>query len=472
MRRAWIVVATALATAVTAVVAVVAQPRPQSAEAFPASSRSALIGYLSGISGQYTVTGQHNREPNTDPTKWTRVAQQLTGQTPGLWGGDFLFQSADVSSRQTMVSEAIRQWQGGSLVALTWHMCPPTMGSTCGWDSAGVLSHLSDTQWSQLVTDGTSLNTAFKNRLNEAVPYLRQLQNAGVPVLFRPVHEMNEGWSWWGGRPGANGSRKLFQIVHDFYAAQSLTNLVWVWNVKDVNMGSIADYWPGPSYVDLATLDMWVKYAPSTSDYQAMLNIAGGKPIALAEVGQVPSVALLQAQPRWTYFMVWAEYLTDPAYNNNAAVQNTYFNSRVLVRGEFTVPGSGGGGGSGTGQITGLAGKCLDVAAAGTANGTKVQLYTCNGTGAQQWTVGTDGTIRALGKCLDVAGGTNADGTKVQLWDCVGNDHQRWSRVGQTLVNPATGRCLDATGQSSADGTQIQIWTCNGQTNQRWTLPA
>ena len=65
-----------------------------------------------------------------------------------------------------------------------------------------------------------------------------------------------------------------------------------------------------------------------------------------------------------------------------------------------------------TGPITGLAGKCVDVAGASTANGTAVQLYTCNGTGAQQWTRGTDGTLRALGKCLDIAGPSTADGTR------------------------------------------------------------
>ncbi|GAA2534586.1 RICIN domain-containing protein [Winogradskya humida] len=125
------------------------------------------------------------------------------------------------------------------------------------------------------------------------------------------------------------------------------------------------------------------------------------------------------------------------------------------------------------GPITGLAGKCLDVAAAGTANGTKVQLYDCNSTAAQQWNVADDGTVRALGKCLDVSGGVNADGTKVQLWDCLGNGHQQWRYDNTTkdLVNPETGRCLDVAGQSSANGAQIQIWTCNSQTNQDWVLP-
>src|SRR4051812_37484382 len=68
-----------------------------------------------------------------------------------------------------------------------------------------------------------------------------------------------------------------------------------------------------------------------------------------------------------------------------------------------------------TGQITGYGGKCVDIAAANSANGTQVQLYTCNGTAAQQWTVGTDGTIRGLGKCLDVAAASSANGTKVQI---------------------------------------------------------
>ncbi|WP_405010816.1 ricin-type beta-trefoil lectin domain protein [Kitasatospora sp. NBC_01539] len=128
---------------------------------------------------------------------------------------------------------------------------------------------------------------------------------------------------------------------------------------------------------------------------------------------------------------------------------------------------------AGTGPITGLAGKCVDVRAAGTANGTQVQLYTCDGGTAQRWTVGTDGTVRALGKCLDVEGGTAADGTRAQLWDCLGNDHQRWTydTAARTLVNPATGRCLDAKGQSPTDGTPLQIWSCNGQSNQQWNVP-
>ncbi|MFI7217267.1 glycosyl hydrolase family 18 protein [Micromonospora maritima] len=126
-----------------------------------------------------------------------------------------------------------------------------------------------------------------------------------------------------------------------------------------------------------------------------------------------------------------------------------------------------------TGPITGIAGKCVDVAAAGTANGTAIQLYGCNGTAAQNWTVAGDGTLRALGKCLDVTSAGTANGTKIQLWDCNGTGAQVWqAQSNGTLRNPASNRCLDATGNSSADGTRLQIWDCFGGANQVWRLPA
>ncbi|MFI5912461.1 ricin-type beta-trefoil lectin domain protein [Dactylosporangium sp. NPDC051541] len=131
----------------------------------------------------------------------------------------------------------------------------------------------------------------------------------------------------------------------------------------------------------------------------------------------------------------------------------------------------GGGGGARTGQITGLGGKCVDVAGANTANGTAVQMYTCNGSSAQQWTVGTDGTVRALGKCLDVTGANAADGTKVQLYDCNGSAAQTWTANADGTLR-SLGKCLDVSDNSTADGARLQIWTCFAGANQRWSLPA
>ncbi|PSM40444.1 1,3-beta-glucanase [Streptomyces dioscori] len=147
---------------------------------------------------------------------------------------------------------------------------------------------------------------------------------------------------------------------------------------------------------------------------------------------------------------------------------STPFPSQLVVDEVKVTTGAGSGGGS---AIRGLAGKCVDVAGANAANGTPVQLYDCNGTAAQQWNVGSDGTIRALGKCLDAAGGGTADGTPVQLWDCAGVPAQQWVVSGANdIVNPQANKCLDVTGNNSANSTRLQLWTCTGAANQKWTV--
>ncbi|WP_236655384.1 chitinase [Streptacidiphilus carbonis] len=133
----------------------------------------------------------------------------------------------------------------------------------------------------------------------------------------------------------------------------------------------------------------------------------------------------------------------------------------------------GGGGTTPTGAITGYGGKCVDIAGANSANGTAVQLYDCNGTGAQSWTVASNGSLQALGKCMDVTAAGTADGTQIQLYDCNGTAAQQWQHQSNgELVNTGSGKCLDATGPSSANGTRLQIWTCADSANQQWNLPS
>ncbi|MGW2286249.1 ricin-type beta-trefoil lectin domain protein [Streptomyces phaeochromogenes] len=147
---------------------------------------------------------------------------------------------------------------------------------------------------------------------------------------------------------------------------------------------------------------------------------------------------------------------------------STQFPQQLVVDEVKVTTSDGSGGGA---PIRGLAGKCVDVAGASSANGTPVQLYDCNSSAAQQWTVASDGSIRALGKCLDITGNGTADGSTVQLWDCGGGANQRWvvSAAGD-IVNPQANKCLDVTGNNSANGTRLQIWTCSGGANQKWTV--
>ncbi|WP_326834794.1 ricin-type beta-trefoil lectin domain protein [Amycolatopsis rhabdoformis] len=144
----------------------------------------------------------------------------------------------------------------------------------------------------------------------------------------------------------------------------------------------------------------------------------------------------------------------------------------------FTWPGTGGGTTTPpptgrTGPISGLGGKCLDVTGGSTVNGNQPQLWDCTSGPNQQWTLSSDGTVRALGKCLDVTGNGTADGTAVQLWDCFGAPNQKWSAgANGSLVNAGSSKCLDVKDGGTANGTKLQIWTCSGGPNQRWSVPA
>jgi chitinase len=126
---------------------------------------------------------------------------------------------------------------------------------------------------------------------------------------------------------------------------------------------------------------------------------------------------------------------------------------------------------SGSGPITGYEGLCLDDRSASTADFNPVQVYTCNGTDAQDWTVESNNTLQVLGGCLDINSAGTTNGTTVDYYPCNGTVAQVWiPQSNGELLNPNSGKCLDDTGYGGS-GTQVQIWTCDDTSNQQWNLP-
>jgi putative alpha-1,2-mannosidase len=118
-------------------------------------------------------------------------------------------------------------------------------------------------------------------------------------------------------------------------------------------------------------------------------------------------------------------------------------------------------------------GKCADDRGAGTSNGTAIQIYTCNGTNAQSWTVVPDHTLQVLTDCMDVVNGGTTSGTLVQLHTCNGTGAQQWEQNSSgELVNPESGLCLTDPSAGSANSTQLDIATCADTRGQIWTRPA
>lgn len=307
--------------------------------ALPSFSRQnpSVLKYLKRISGKQTVFGIHNREPNKRPAAWTNEVFKITGKYPGLWSGDFLFQADNIANRQVMIDEAAKQWQKGALINIMWHSCNPALEQPCGWDKNGVLSKLTDEQWKLLLTDGSVINTRWKVLMDEIAGYLQQLKDKKMEVLFRPLHEMNQGSFWWGGRPGANGTRKLYQLTHDYLTkTKGLNNLIWVWDIQD--FGSLASdvlsYNPGDAYWDVVALDIYDdKTGFSKEKYNIMVKTGLGKPIAIGECQTLPTLSILKEQPKWTFFMGWSELTFK--FNKNEDINTLMKSNKVLSLNEM-----------------------------------------------------------------------------------------------------------------------------------------
>lgn len=270
----------------------------------------ALLKMLCDIGGKGILTGQHNF-PNERDLDTDRIFE-VTGKYPAIWGSDFGFTDGEdkdaVTHRDLMIAEAKKQAAAGSIVYLCWHMLRPTEDEPgkpgSSW-SGSVQARLSDEQWQELITSDSPLHQRWEKYMDTAAVYLKQLQDAHIAVLWRPMHENNGTFFWWGGRPGPYGTAMLYREVYNrMVNVHHLNNLVWVWNQNGpAPGGEFYNFFPGRNYCDVVSYDNY-----RTLDdryYYEIQTIADGKPIALGEVGTIPSPEILKAQPKWTFYMTW-----------------------------------------------------------------------------------------------------------------------------------------------------------------------
>lgn len=321
-----------LVLVVFAVTTLFAQNAPSPVNPNASPEARALLKYIYSISGKYTLSGQHNYPYHI--ARWTDRTYDLTGKYPAVFGQDFGFQGEEdkdsVLARPALIEEAKRQWQHGAIPTLTWHAVRPISDEPVTFKD-DVQGKLSDFEWSELLTPGTALNRRWCAQVDVIAGYLKQLRDARVPVLFRPYHEMNGAWFWWGGRPGKNGSAAIYRMIYDrLVNVHHLDNLVWAWNVNAPNAPNmaVADYYPGADVSDMLTLDVYGEFKQEY--YTDMVTLAAGKPIALGEVGYIPSPAVLKAQPGWTYFMTWSEWVEEA--NSLDAVKALFDAPQTLSR--------------------------------------------------------------------------------------------------------------------------------------------
>ena len=305
--------------------AINAQPiQPVNKNASPEVKK--LLKFFYSIDGKYILAGQHNY--NNDPDRFSDSAYAFTGKYPAVWGCDFIW-NGTTDNGQAVVDAAIKKNKEGSIVTLMWHEGRPTDDPPYGWKES-VQAKLTDAEWVELTTPGTRLYKRWLAQIDIIAGYLKQLQDAHVPVLWRPYHEMNGVWFWWGNKKGKEGIAKLWKMMYDRYTNHfKLNNLLWVWGangVRDIpgdEAYSYKDFYPGSNYVDMLGADVYhADY--EQRDYNELLQVAKGKIIALTEVGSLPSDDVLKAQPKWVYFLVWSSWLwTDNTKQRDKEIYNS-----------------------------------------------------------------------------------------------------------------------------------------------------
>ncbi|MEV7598947.1 RICIN domain-containing protein [Kitasatospora sp. NPDC089797] len=223
----------------------------------------------------------------------------------------------------------------------------------------------------------------------------------------------------------------------------------------------------------LALVGVAVLPSVAQADSPGNCSTGHGGPVATATCNNVPNGTIWRAQAVCFYAVgttpvnYWVNGTTVTGNGTSTAYCNpgNYATSTITTQ----VLGMQGQ----QGRLVGYGGKCVDVAHGSDNRGTPVQVYDCNGTAAQWWTLGVDNSVRALGVCLNVTYGTadSPNGTKVEVYTCVGSAGEQWiPQPDGSLKNVLTGKCLDELGFDSSNRAQLGIWDCNGLANQKWVL--
>ncbi len=296
-----------------------------------------LLKFIHKIRGKYVLSGQHNFPGSL--SNYTNRVYEIVGKYPAIWGQDFGFTESGkdgIDNRPKIIKEAINQYEQGSIITLMWHAIRPMDDEPNGWKSS-IQGKIKKAEWKHLITSGTALNTRWIAQIDKIADYLQILNQNRIPILWRPYHEMNGIWFWWGNKPGKDGYSKLWNLLYDrFTNFHNLNNLIWVWNanvpMKFLNKSTAKQYeefLPSFDKFDILATDVYrIDY--KKEDYENLSSLAKGKPIALGEVGKIPSIKVLNSQPLWTWFMVWCDHL-----EKNHSVQEIreiYHSDKILSR--------------------------------------------------------------------------------------------------------------------------------------------
>ena len=327
------------------------KPEPDPEPGEKTENAQKVMDVLQSLNGTKIISG------TTAYVDWnTKQAEQVNewiGKYPAMNTYDFIniHASKDVNPEGWLDYSdisGVKKWASeGGLVSAMWHWQVKNNAGTGYTCTPGTADGETSFDASKILIDGTAENILAKQQLSQVCGYLKQMKDAGIPVIWRPLHEAagnstlypgGTAWFWWGAQ-GADVYKQLWQWMYNYMVnEQGLNNLIWVWTSQTKD----DDWYPGKAYVDIIGRDIYGgQAAQQKSDFDALTASYPNMMVALSECGKTTSAsqsdisAVWEAGAKWSWFSTWYDAAGNQLQNTQDWWTNAFNQDYVVTRAQM-----------------------------------------------------------------------------------------------------------------------------------------
>ncbi|MBQ7360133.1 MAG: beta-mannosidase [Lachnospiraceae bacterium] len=294
-----------------------------------------LLVYLDSIRGNGILTGLHTQ---TMAQEELHYIEKETGKLPALCGFELLSYSpninyescgvdalTEINENKGTLQRAYEWAEKGGILTFTWHWYSPIGGE----DKSFYAEH-TDFDASKVLEEGTPEREAFFHDMDVMAELLKGFQDKHIPILWRPFHEAEGNWFWWGAH-GMDVARKLYQLMFHYYTeVKHLDHLIWVWNNPRL------EGYVGDEYCDIVTADWYPpkhQHTAMKKECDALHEVAPTKPVAIGEIGTVPAICdMAEAGADWLWFMMWSKgFVLTEEFNTKEEYRKQFNHSYAIT---------------------------------------------------------------------------------------------------------------------------------------------
>ena len=331
----------------------------------------ALMKYLKSVYGSHIISGQqeiYGGGNDGDSELEFNYIKDKTGKLPAIRGFDFMNYNPLYGWDDGTTERAI-EWakDKNGIVTASWHINVPIdfenyeLGDAVDWKKCTYKNYQesnSTFNTANVLVEDSKERAYFEEAMKDLAEQLLKLQDAGVPIIFRPLHEAqgNEGnygngtsWFWWGDR-GSDVYKEIWKLLYNTLTeTYGLHNIIWEFN--SYNYSNSPTWYPGDEYVDIVAYDKYnvqnnrddgLSSGPNlsaiSSIYNYLVELTGGKKmVAMAENDTIPALDNLTVENAgWLYFCPWyGEHLMSDTYQDVDNLKEIYTSDYCITLDEL-----------------------------------------------------------------------------------------------------------------------------------------